>query len=121
MEIQRAGEDHSWKLAPTMVPTVRSALLFIQGHVPVVDLVADHSQRSVDRLSPVQPRHRTAPLPQKGLGAKLMSQSRRHGVPIHPSSTQNFNGDVTSVSANAAWPIHLGGQMRKRRDGHSSR
>ncbi|SPH20328.1 hypothetical protein ASD8599_01064 [Ascidiaceihabitans donghaensis] len=50
-----------------------------------------------------------------------MPQARNKATPIHPSSTQNFDGDLTSVSANAAWPIHLSGQMRKRRDGHSSR
>lgn len=121
MEIQRTGEGHSRKLAPIVVPAIRSALLFIQGDVPVVDLVVDHSQRAMDWLPALQPRNRTAPFPPQRLGAKLMTQTRNKATPIHPSSTQNFDGDLTSVNANAAWPIHLSGQMRKRRDGHSSR
>jgi hypothetical protein len=57
----------------------------------------------------------------KRLGAKLMPQARNKATPDHPSSTQNFDGDLTSVNANAAWPFHLSGQIRKRRNGHSSR
>jgi len=63
MEIQRAGEGHTRKLAPIVVPAIRAAILPIQGDVPVVDLVADHSQRPVDRLSALQPRHCHASFP----------------------------------------------------------
>jgi len=70
MEIQRAGKGHSRQLAQAVVPAVRSAVLLIQGHVHVVDLVADHSQRPVDWLPALQPRNRNATLPQKGMDAK---------------------------------------------------
>ena len=120
MEIQWAGEDHSWKLAPTVVPAFRPTVLLIQGHVPVIDLVAGHNQRPLDWLLALQPRHRVASLPPQRLGAKLMTQARKHGAPTHPSNTQSCDGGLPSINANAAWPIHVIGQLLKRRDGRSS-
>ena len=70
MEIQLTGEGHSRQLAQAAVSAIRSDLLPIQGDVPVVDLVADHSQRPVDWLPAIQPRNRHATLPQKGMDAK---------------------------------------------------
>ena len=83
MGLQRPDENHLGQLAPALVPAVRPVLLPVQGHVPMVDLVADHGQRPVDRLPPVQPCHRAAPLPSQRVGARMTAR-----VVCHPSGTR---------------------------------
>jgi len=65
-----------------VVPAVRPVLLPVQGHVPLGNLVADHGQRPVGRLPPVQSRHRAAPLPSQGMGARSKSRARMPEVEI---------------------------------------
>ncbi len=85
--LQWPDQNHFGELAPTLVPTIWPALLPIQGHVPVVDPVTDHSQRLVDLLPALQSSHRHATLPQERMGSRM-----NHGAPnrtdCYPSGTQ---------------------------------
>jgi len=87
--LQRPDENHLGQLAPPVVPVVRPVLLPVQGHVSLGDLVADHGQRPVGRLPPVQSRHRAAPLPSQGMGARMKHwtlQPMSKATPTAPKS-----------------------------------
>ncbi|MFC3631362.1 hypothetical protein ACFOM8_18155 [Paracoccus angustae] len=104
MGLQRPDENHLGQLAPSVVPAVRPVLLPVQGHVPLGNLVADHGQRPVGRLPPVQPRHRAAPLPSQGVGAGMTGSTSAQAV-CHPSGTRHA---ISKPSANADCMKRLG-------------
>lgn len=61
-------EDHPGQLAQALVPAVRTILLPVQGHDPLVDLLVLHLERTLDRLPAGQSCNRAASLLPQGVG-----------------------------------------------------
>ncbi len=49
-----------------------------------------------------------------------MAQTLNKATPIHPGSTQVYDGCRVSIGASTAWPIHVSEHMPKERYGRSS-